>query len=264
MSTTAWVVLAAVIVAAVAVIGFVLRARMRTQRLRRRFGPEYDHALQHHGDRKAAERDLLARAERHRELEIRPLDPRARERYQRQWAEAQERFVDEPTAAVSAADALLTTVMAERGYPTSEFEERIATLSVDHARTLDHYRKGHEISARADRRQASTEDLRQAMVHYRALFEELLAAPDAGTVPASAGDAHGEAGPATRRHADGGSGPADRDRSGTVPPTPEQRRASEGARPEPAPRPDTGERVYSAPARPGTTAGEDPGRHRRS
>ncbi|MBC6463821.1 hypothetical protein, partial [Actinomadura sp. HBU206391] len=100
-----------------------------------------------------------------------------RERYREQWTQIQEKFVDDPEAVVGQADRLVTTVAAERGYPTGSFDEQITTLSVDHGHTVDHYRRAHEIGDRAGRKEASTEDLRQAMVHYRALFEDLLGTP---------------------------------------------------------------------------------------
>jgi FtsZ-interacting cell division protein ZipA len=175
MSTVMQVVIAIVVIAVIAVVlGLLAWRRTRTQRLREEFGPEYDRAVERHGDRDKAEHELLDRKRRHEELDIRPLEPRARERYRDEWAHIQEQFVDNPEAAVEQADRLVTTVMAERGYPTKDFDDRIATLSVEHGRTLDHYRRGHEISARASHKEASTEDLRQATVHYRALFEVLL------------------------------------------------------------------------------------------
>jgi hypothetical protein len=180
MSTTLMVVLVVAAVVLVAAFGYVLANRARTQRLRRRFGPEYDRAVERHGTRAAAERELMSRRKRHAELELRELDPRQRERYREQWTAVQEEFVDRPAEAVEQAGRLVTVVMGERGYPTRDFDEQVETLSVEHARTLDHYRRGHEISERAARREAGTEELRQAMVHYRALFEELLGTPATG------------------------------------------------------------------------------------
>ncbi|TDD93630.1 hypothetical protein [Actinomadura rubrisoli] len=174
MSTVIMVVIAVVIVAAVAYLAWT---QARTRRLKRRFGPEYDRALESQGGRAAAERELLSREERHQELELRDLEPQQREQYREQWVRVQERFVDAPEAAVEQADGLVTVVMGERGYPTRGFEEKAAHLSVEHGRTLEHYRDAHDISARAQGKQASTEELRQAMVHYRALFEELLSVP---------------------------------------------------------------------------------------
>ncbi|MEU9843793.1 hypothetical protein AB0C69_31810 [Actinomadura sp. NPDC048032] len=175
MSTAIWVVVALVVVAVLAAAGYLATTRSRTARLRRRFGPEYDRVLEREGGRAAAERELRSREQRHQELELRDLDPRRREEYREQWVRVQERFVDAPEAAVEQADQLVTVVMGERGYPTHGFEEKVAHLSVEHGRTLDHYRRAHTISGKAATKEASTEDLRQAMVHYRALFEELLA-----------------------------------------------------------------------------------------
>ncbi|MGC4958163.1 hypothetical protein ACLQ2P_33635 [Actinomadura citrea] len=175
MSTAIWVVVALVVVAVLAAAGYLAMTRSRTARLRRRFGPEYDRVLERQGGRAAAERELRSREQRHEELELRDLDPGRREEYREQWVRVQERFVDAPEAAVEQADQLVTVVMGERGYPTHGFEEKVAHLSVEHGRTLEHYRRAHTISGKATTKEASTEDLRQAMVHYRALFEELLA-----------------------------------------------------------------------------------------
>ncbi|WP_211258789.1 hypothetical protein [Spirillospora albida] len=177
MSTVIVVVVAALAVAAVAGVAYLAWTRARTRRLRRRFGPEYDRTVESSGGRAAAERELMSREQRHGELELRDLDPSQREQYREQWIRVQERFVDTPEAAVEQADGLVTVVMGERGYPTHGFEERVAHLSVEHGRTLEHYRHAHDISARARAKEASTEELRQAMVHYRALFEELLQVP---------------------------------------------------------------------------------------
>ena len=151
------------------------------------------------GGRGAAERELLSRERRHEELELHELDPARREQYREQWVRVQERFVDTPEAAVEQADGLVTVVMGERGYPTHGFEEKVAHLSVEHGRTMGHYRSAHAISGRAANGEASTEDLRQAMQHYRALFEELLSVP-AGEARRAAdtgpgGDATGDPGP---------------------------------------------------------------------
>ncbi|MFC4913861.1 hypothetical protein [Actinomadura gamaensis] len=177
MSTAVMVVIAIVVVLAVAAALLLAVRQSRTRRLRNRFGPEYDRAVERAGGRSAAERELMSREKRHEELSLRELDPRQRELYREQWTHVQEQFVDTPDAAVAQADRLVTAVMGDRGYPTRDFDDRVEHLSVEHGRTLDHYRRGHEISVRADRKEASTEDLRQAMVHYRALFEDLLAVP---------------------------------------------------------------------------------------
>ncbi|MGI5201919.1 hypothetical protein ACQEU6_10100 [Spirillospora sp. CA-108201] len=195
MSTAIGVVVAVVVVAVLAAAGYLVMARSRTARLRRRFGPEYDRVLERQGGRAAAERELRSREQRHEELELRDLDPRRREEYREQWVRVQERFVDAPEAAVEQADQLVTVVMGERGYPTHGFEEKVAHLSVEHGRTMDHYRRAHTISGRAATKEASTEDLRQAMVHHRALFEELLAPHG----EAHHGGEHGTKNPAERR-----------------------------------------------------------------
>jgi len=177
MSTAIMVVIAVVIVVVLAGVGYLAWTQVRSQRLRSRFGPEYDRAVERHGGRAAAEKELLSRQQRHHELEIRDLEPEQRDLYREQWVHVQEQFVDTPEGALEQADRLVAVVMGERGYPTGEFEDQAAHLSVEHGRTLDHYRRGHDISARAAQKEASTEDLRQAMVHYRALFEDLLAIP---------------------------------------------------------------------------------------
>ncbi|MBX7265485.1 hypothetical protein KIF24_05125 [Micromonospora sp. Llam7] len=172
-------VLVILVVAAVAA-AFVVAGRRRA--LRQRFGPEYDHVVAEQDSRGAAERELRDRERRHAELELVPLDPEARARYAEAWEELQVRFVDSPAETVGQADELVTRLVAERGYPTGEFSDQIAHLSVAHARTLGHYRDAHEIHLRNSRGEASTEDLRQAVVHYRALFADLL-----GEEPAEAG-----------------------------------------------------------------------------
>lgn len=201
MSTAIWVVIAVAVVAALIAAVYLARTRARTQRLRRRFGPEYDRTLENEGGRTAAERELRSREQRHDDLELHDLDPRRREQYREQWVRVQERFVDTPEAAVEQADGLVTVVMGERGYPTHGFEDKVAHLSVEHGRTMEHYRSAHAISGRAANKEASTEDLRQAMVHYRALFDELLAAPAEEPPAGETGDAApaATAGPAGHR-----------------------------------------------------------------
>jgi hypothetical protein len=160
------------------VVGAVLVAvgliASRRRALRQRFGPEYDRVVESTEDRRAAERELRDRERRHADLELRPLDPASRERYSTSWEEIQVRFVDAPDRAVGEADELVTRLIAERGYPTGDYDDQLAHLSVEHARTLDHYRKAHEINERNARGEATTEQLRQALVHYRALFGDLL------------------------------------------------------------------------------------------
>ncbi|MCA2222941.1 hypothetical protein [Nonomuraea aurantiaca] len=172
MSTMIWLAVAVAVVLALAV-GYVL-LRQRRQGLRRRFGPECEHTLNEQDSRGEAEQELRAREKRFATLDITPLTPASRQAYAQQWAKLQERFVDAPGPAVTEADELVSAVMAERGYPTEDFEQQLVDLSVVHGRTLHHYRQAHEISRRAVPDEACAEDLRQAMVHYRVLFEELL------------------------------------------------------------------------------------------
>lgn len=152
---------------------FFLRSR-RSGRLRETFGPEYDRAVQQTGKRSEAERELEFRKERVSQLDIRPLPPGEGDQYVRDWKDVQKRFVDEPVLAVADADRLVTDLMQRRGYPMADFEQRAADLSVDHPHVVENYRAGHELAARARDGGASTEDLRQAMVHYRTLFDDLL------------------------------------------------------------------------------------------
>ncbi len=171
MSTTI-TVLVILVVAALLIGAAVMLNRRRS--LRQRFGPEYDRAVESAEDRRAAERELRERERRHAELELRDLDPASRERYASSWEEIQVRFVDAPEQAVGEADELVTRLIAERGYPTGDYDDQLAHLSVEHARTLEHYRTAHDIHERNARGEATTEQLRQALVHYRALFADLL------------------------------------------------------------------------------------------
>jgi hypothetical protein len=173
MSTGA-IVAIVVLIALLVLAVLVAIPVMRRKQLKTKFGPEYDRAVENHEDRGAAERELRDRERRHAGLEIRPLAPDARERYSQQWVQVQERFVDDPESAVAQADELVTALMSERGYPTDGYEQQLADLSIDHSRTLGHYRSAHETRQRVGGEGASTEDLREAMVHYRTLFEDLL------------------------------------------------------------------------------------------
>ncbi len=149
----------------------------RRRRLRRRFGPEYDRLVGERDSRLKAQAELAAREKRVKGLDIRPLTPAARTRYTQEWSSIQERFVDEPAQAVADAQRLVMAVMSDRGYPTERNDQVLADLSVEHANTLDHYRAAASISQQAAEGAASTESLRQAMIHYRALFQDLLGAP---------------------------------------------------------------------------------------
>ncbi|SCG74216.1 hypothetical protein [Micromonospora humi] len=173
MSPTQVVVIVIVVVVVAALVAFAVVANRR-RALRQRFGPEYDRAVQEQDSRGAAERELRERERRHAELELTPLSPESRARYAAAWEDLQVRFVDSPAETVGDADELVGRLIAERGYPTGDFSDQIAHLSVEHARTLTHYRDAHEIRQRNERGEAGTEDLRQALVHYRALFADLL------------------------------------------------------------------------------------------
>ena len=170
MTTTQILLLLLVVAVVVAAGWFVLRH----QRLRRRFGPEYDQVVADQDGWVSAEREMRNRERRHRELELRSLDPAAQDRYARAWQAVQSQFVTDPAGAVVAGDELVTQLVRERGYPTEDFEDELAYLSVEHARVLGHYRDAHEVYLRGQRGDANTEDLRQALVHYRALFADLL------------------------------------------------------------------------------------------
>jgi FtsZ-interacting cell division protein ZipA len=185
------IVIVAIVLIALVVGALVLARQRRSQQLQEGFGPEYERTVSERGDRKQAEAELLERRKRHDRFEIRELDPAARDRYADRWRSAQRRFVDEPAPAVGEADALVMEVMRERGYPVAdEFEQRAADVSVDHPQVVEHYRAAHDISGRATTGEASTEDLRQAMVHFRALFVELLGDDaDSGDRPTRDADA---------------------------------------------------------------------------
>ncbi len=173
MSAGQVIVLVIVLLVVIAAILLGVRAARR-RKLQKTFGPEYDRVVADSGSRTDAEKELLERQKRHAELELRELTPESKARYSAAWEEAQIQFVDNPGQAVATADDLVTDLIAERGYPTGNYDDQLANLSVDHARTLGHYRDAHEISKRSRNGEASTEDLRQALVHYRALFADLL------------------------------------------------------------------------------------------
>jgi hypothetical protein len=171
MSTAGIVILIIVVVVALAITGW-LTARRRT--LQAKFGPEYDRVVAEQPSRAAAERELHQRERKHAELKLKPLAPDARARYAAEWAKVQASFLDSPSDAVRDGDELVTRLVGDIGYPTGHDDERLALLSAEHGGTLGHYREAHEISLRNSRGEASTEQLRQALVHYRALFAELL------------------------------------------------------------------------------------------
>jgi hypothetical protein len=148
----------------------------RSRSLRERFGPEYQQAVEAAGDRRKAEEELDARRRRVEKLHIKPLPESDAGRYRDSWRTVQARFVEDPEQAVAEADRLVARVMEARGYPVGDFEQRAADVSVDHPHVVTHYRAAHAIAVRNAGGQAGTEDLRQAVIHYRALFEDLLEA----------------------------------------------------------------------------------------
>jgi hypothetical protein len=175
MST--WIIVVIIVVAILVVLALVMAARARRRRaaLRDQFGPEYDRAVDSGGSRRSTEKELQERVDRRNELDIRPLDPTTAARYRDEWRLTQERFVDAPAEAVTQAHQLVTAAMHERGYPTEERDERIAMLSVDHSQTVQRYRQGVDTEARwRAGGQTSTEELRQAMQHFRGVFVEVV------------------------------------------------------------------------------------------
>ena len=163
-----------IIVLLLVVAGLLLTRKRRSEHLSRHFGPEYERTVESMGSREKAEAELLAREKRVRKLQIIPLPPQDAERFRMEWQSLQGRFVDNPRSAVAEADILVRDLMTRRGYPMGDFESRAADISVDHPLVVEHYRAAHAIALREREGGADTEALRQALVHYRALFAELL------------------------------------------------------------------------------------------
>jgi hypothetical protein len=175
-------VLAGVVILAIAVVAWLLvrRRRSATAGLQKRFGTEYERTVREHGSVRKGEAKLTDRQERVEKLNIRDLDPGEHARYVKRWESVQSGFVDSPKGAVTEADNLVSSLMKTRGYPVSDFDQRAADISVDHPRVVENYRSAHEIAVRVGRNDATTEDLRTAMIHFRALFEELVQVPATG------------------------------------------------------------------------------------
>jgi FtsZ-interacting cell division protein ZipA len=167
-------VVVVVTIVALAAVLFVASRKRRSMKLQQRFGPEYDRVLKQEGDARKAEGVLEFREKRREKFRLKPLSAADRTSFGVRWKEVQSRFVDDPRGAVTVADSLVTDVMQNRGYPIGEFEQRAADISVDYPVVVENYRAAHQIAVRHSSGQASTEDLRQAMVHYRTLFQELL------------------------------------------------------------------------------------------
>lgn len=168
------VVVIVIAVIVIAAVGFVTSRKRRSRKLREHFGPEYERVVKQEGDTRKAEGVLEFREKRREKLKIRPLSASDKTNFDVRWKEVQARFVDDPRGAVTVADSLVTEVMQARGYPIGEFDQRASDLSVDYPLIVDNYRAGHDVALRHSAGKASTEDLRQAMVHYRVLFQELL------------------------------------------------------------------------------------------
>ena len=180
MPSWLWVLIAIGVVVVLALVVWRALAQRRTGKLQQQFGPEYDRTLDKSDSKRDAEAELQARDERRQQLEIRPLSRATRDRYLQSWQSVQAQFVDDPRRAVASADSLIQSVMVERGYPVEDFDQRAADISVDHPQVVENYRHGHRLAqASADGADGSdsTEGLRQAMRHYRALFDELLEPP---------------------------------------------------------------------------------------
>ena len=175
MASWVWILIVIAAVVVIALIAMAVRQRRATA-LRERFGPEYDRAVEAREDRRVAEAELRDREKQRARLDIKPLPEGTRARFAQEWQDVQERFVDQPHEAVVTADRLLYSVMDARGYPVGDFDAQADLVSVDHPEVVEDYRSAHGICERAGTQQVSTEDLREALLHYRALFSELLRA----------------------------------------------------------------------------------------
>ena len=177
MNTTYLIIIVVLVLVVVAIVlGPGLARRRRSQQLQEKFGAEYDHTVQTLGDEKKAQAELAERQKHVEALDIRPLSEDERERYLAGWSAVQSKFVDEPSEAIVDADRLIMEVMQLRNYPVSDFEERAADISVNYPALVSNYRAAHEIAIKNKENLADTEELRQAIIYYRSLFEELLKA----------------------------------------------------------------------------------------
>jgi hypothetical protein len=188
MAAWVWIVIAIVVVAVIALVALGARKR-RTAMLRDRFGPEYDRAVESSDGRRAAEADLRAREKQRAQFDVKSLPEATRLRFADEWREVQERFVDQPAQAATAADTLITRVMEARGYPMKDFDAQAELVSVDHPDTVENYRFAHAVRQRSQTQQVGTEDLREALLRYRSLFDGLLRPEGNGVAGAPAGQA---------------------------------------------------------------------------
>src|SRR5579863_1765948 len=184
-----WIVIAIVVVVVVALVVMGARRR-RTAMLRGHFGPEYDRAVENSEDQRAAEANLRAREKQRAQFDLQPLPEATRLSFANEWRDLQERFVDQPAQATGAADTLITRVMEARGYPMKDFDAQAELVSVDHPDTVENYRVAHAVQQRAQNQQASTEELREALLRYRSLFDELLRPEGDDAAGTTAGYAH--------------------------------------------------------------------------
>ena len=182
MDTWVWIVIAVVaVIVLLAVVLGATRAR-RSRSLQDRFGNEYDRTVEQAGGKREAEKELIEREKRHDALDLRPLSPQQRDRYVQEWETTQGRFVDDPSGAVAEADRLVQRVMKDRGYPVDDFDQRAADISVEHPELVEKYRTAHGVAQKSEQGQASTEELRHSVRHYRAVFAELLEVDDQNDV----------------------------------------------------------------------------------
>ena len=175
----------ALLLVAGALVAFAMQSDKKRREMRDGFGPEYHRTLARTGDRSAAEKELTERQKRVKSFDLKPLSREDASRFSSRWQEAQARFVDDPKAAIGDSDRLVQEVMKARGYPASDFDQRAADVSVDHPEMVQNYRQAHQIAQANERGDANTEDLRQAVVYYRALFIDLLEAEEAPAETAS-------------------------------------------------------------------------------
>jgi hypothetical protein len=174
MTSQLSIVVGFIIFVAIAVAVWAYLQNRRSRELRQHFGPEYDRTVKQHGERRTGERALEEREKRVESLDIHPLSEADRVRFSDQWRSIQARFVDDPAGAADQADQIIGTVMQQRGYPVTDFEQRAADVSVDHPDVVTNYRAAHSIALRASKGEATTDELRAALIHYRVLFQNLL------------------------------------------------------------------------------------------
>jgi len=191
MATWFWIVIVIVVVV-IALVAAMAARRRRTAMLRQRFGSEYDRAVEAHDGQRAGEAELRGRERERARLDIKPLSAESRARYTSEWRTVQQNFVDQPVEATATAYDLVNRVMAERGYPMRDFDAQAGLVSVDHPAVVENYRVAHGIHERAQRQEATTEDLREALIRYRSLFEELLRGDDDAAAAVGTGYVSGQ------------------------------------------------------------------------